>query len=202
MVFANSGGHQFGNLEILGEYGTLFHVPDNNLGGLNRVEVVVRVHALLLVLGKVFRAHRLADIVVERHHAHQERVRPDAVGDLFGEVRHLDAVVERTGGEFRNPLERRTVEVGHFHEREHRRDAENTFNQVDKEHGCEGRTGDDVDAAGNHSHVERFEAHAVSEQEHNTGGCSEGRNPGEDAPHELHPVTHAHERLGQQKRDA
>ena len=89
-----------------------------------RIDVVVRVHALLLVLGEVFRAHGLADVVVERHDAHQERIGADAVGDLFGEVGHLDAVVECAGRKFGDALECRAVEVGHFHERKDGRDTE------------------------------------------------------------------------------
>ena len=47
-------------------------MSSDNFDGLQGIDIVVRVHALLLVFCKVLGAHRLADVVVQSHYAHEE----------------------------------------------------------------------------------------------------------------------------------
>ena len=102
--------------------------------------------------------------MVERHHADEERVCANAFGDAFGEVWYLDAVVERAGGEFRNALEGRAVEVWHFHERKHGRDAKYLLDDMDQEHWCDCGENDDVCACGDECLVERREIESVAQE--------------------------------------
>ena len=195
VVLGDARGDEIGYLVLLREDGAVLHVSRDDLDGLVGVERVVRVHALLLVLGEVFGAHRLAEVVVERHDADEERVGSDAVCNLLGEVRYLDAVVEGARGELRDALECRPVEVGHFHEREYGRDAVDALDQVHEQHGGDCRTGDDVYACGDERLVERGEFHAVTQQEHDRDGDGQRTDAGEDAPQELYAVAHAGQRL-------
>ena len=178
----------------LGKERSLRDVSRDNLDGLVGIQVVVRVYALLLVFGKVFRTHRLAEVVVERHDADEERVRSDGLGDAFGEVRNLDAVMERAWCEFRNALECRPVEVGHFHEREHGGNAENLLDDVDQEHGSDCGADDDVCACGDECLVERDKVESVAEEEHNANGECGGNGAGNHAPCKLDAVAYAEQR--------
>ena len=194
MVFLNTCGDKFRNLVFLGEKDSLGDVSGKDLDGLVRVQVVVRVYALLLVFRKVFGAHRLAEVMVERHHADEERICTNAFGNAFGEVRNLDAVVERTRCKFRNALEGRAVEVRHFHERKHGRDAEDLLDNVNQKHGCDCGKDDDVRACGNERLVECRKVESVTQEKHDAHGCGCGDNACDHAPGKLHTVAHTEER--------
>ena len=64
----------------------------------------MRVDSLFLVFGEKFRTHGLADVVVQRHDADQQGIGLDTFGHLFGQVRHLDAVVESARSKLGNAL--------------------------------------------------------------------------------------------------
>ena len=194
VVFLNARCDEFRNLVFIGEQDTLRDVARQDFYGLVRIEVVVRVYALLLVLGEVFRAHGLAQIMVKRHDADEERVGANGFGDAFGKVRNLDAVVERARCEFRNALEGRSVEVGHFHERKDCRNAEDSFDNVDQKHGRDCGKDDDVCTCGNERLVECHETESIAEEKHYADGCCCGNDACNHAPGKLHTVAHAEER--------
>ena len=191
MVFADTRCDQVWDIVFVGENCALFHMSRDDFYGLVGCKVVVRIDTLLLVFGKVFGTHRFSDVVVKCHNAHQEGVGSDTFGDMFGEVRNLDAVVEGSRSVFRDALECGTVKVRHFHERKHGRDAEYAFHQVDECHRGECVAQNDVCACRNQVLVESFERKSVTQQVHDADcrcGCD---NAQDNAPHELHTVTHA-----------
>ena len=72
VMFADTGSDKRRYVVFTCKRHSLFHVSSDNFDGLQGIDIVVRVHALLLVFCKVLGAHRLADVVVQSHYAHEE----------------------------------------------------------------------------------------------------------------------------------
>ncbi len=101
---------------------------DDDEGAHGRGEVVVRVFAVVGVLGEILRLHELADVVEIRAHAADRGIRADGFGGGLGEVRDGEAVVVGAGGFHAQAFEHGVVEVGHLQPGNVGRDFEKMLN--------------------------------------------------------------------------
>ena len=85
--------------------------------------------AVDLVLDEVVGLVDLADVVVVRRHAAEQRVRPDRLGRRFGERRDLQAVVVSARRFDREAPQQRLARIRQFQQRHARRDAERLFDE-------------------------------------------------------------------------
>ena len=112
-----------------GKIDTLFHVREDDERAHGRREIVVRIALEVHVLGEIFRLHQLADVVKIGADAAKRRVRADAFGGGFGQIRDDEAVMIRAGRFDRHSAQQRMIEIGRFQPGNVGRDLEQMFEE-------------------------------------------------------------------------
>ena len=79
------------------DFDSIEHVVQNNLGTFFRRQIVVGVHIGHLVLGIEGRSRHFTYVVVQGPYPHQKRISANLVGRGFGQIGHLQGMVERPG---------------------------------------------------------------------------------------------------------
>ena len=116
----------------------VLHVSRHDPGGHERVELVVRIGAGL-VLDEGERVPHLADVVVISADARDQRVRADDLGGPLGEVRHQQRVVIGARRAQQQLPEQRMVGIAELPQLENGRDAENVTQDGHSGEGQEAR---------------------------------------------------------------
>jgi hypothetical protein len=121
-------------LDLFGHLYSGIDVVLDDQGAHAGFKFVVRV-AAHLVLDEVLRFLHLADIVVKRTHTAEQGIGANAGRTCFGQVGHLEAVVECAGRFQHEPLEDGLVGVAEFQQGDIGGDAERLFNEQDQRIG-------------------------------------------------------------------
>ena len=144
MVHGDEIQHFLGQPVLAADLQSFFHMAGDDQRAHARLEVLVRIHARPLVFHEVLGLDHLADVVIEGPDAHQQRMGSDGRRGRFGQIGHLERVVEgarrpqaqlleqrpvgvrqlqqrQIGGDVEGPLEDPEQRIGHQHQ--HRVDA-------------------------------------------------------------------------------
>ena len=105
-------------LVLRGERQPFLDVISNDLRARARAENVVRVASLRLILDEVLWSSNLADVVVVRADASEQRVRADRPTGCLGEIRHRDGVRVGARRLETQTLQQRTIQVRPFQQRQ------------------------------------------------------------------------------------
>ena len=116
---------------LVGQLQTLGDVADEHLGTLDVGLALVGIHARL-VLGEVDGVLGLADVVIECARAYQLTLGVDLVGNLGGQVAHLNGVLEGARRHLAHAAQQLLVHVGELDERDVRREVEGLLHDVEQ----------------------------------------------------------------------
>ena len=124
VVLRNEGDDRLGQACLIGDVDAVGNVGLEELGRLLRGQLIVQVLTAGLVLDEPDRVGQLADVVVIRRHARQQRIGPDGLRRPFGEISDHQRVVVGTGRLDQQAPQERLGGIGQFEELEHGEDPE------------------------------------------------------------------------------
>ena len=134
------GGDKFADylrqVVLLSHLDTLGDVADDHLGAVDGTHLLVGVDTRL-ILCEIDGIGDLADVVVEGTSAHQLTLGSDLIGNLCGEVTHLDGVLESAWGHLTHLAQQFLVHVGELDEGDVRREAEGLLQKIEQGVGAE-----------------------------------------------------------------